>query len=379
MAASSPVTSRKKAGVLSFDEEIKDQLVSALRLPGRFDVLSGTPDDFLSGQPIVEQCDIVILDIGDGALLEDARLGMAREALGNRVLVVISDDLSPERVRSVIRMRAADWLQKPVSTDVVLSSTSHLASELVPDASRVTTIIGATGGVGATTLALMAGQHLSAGARSKDTGVVDLDFHAASCGAYLNAAKSLDLDPIIANPDRLDAEMLESMKSEIRNRLSVYSFERPDILFLPNTRRFILRLLDLVSVRHQEVIIDLPNLETPWFDEIVRHSDKVIVVFETNILSLRQARRTVQFARQLLGGKGDVTPLANKTNFRLFGNPISRRDIQKMLRDGKFLGVSRDDALASDSINRGMLPDQISRQAKMVRDAAKAFDAVFGK
>lgn len=62
--------------------------------------------------------------------------------------------------------------------------------------------------------------------------------------------------------------------------LTLYSFERPQLPFEPQGGDFVFRLLDLVAYRFDDIVIDLPNIETPWQNSVLSTSDEIFIVFE---------------------------------------------------------------------------------------------------
>ena len=373
MPNSAPRSGTRTLGIYSEDAGLRAQFAARLADTGRAAMVEDEPTSFLLASATASKHDLIVLDVGDGAMLEDSRFQAARDKLAGIPLIVVSEALTPERVRQVVRLQAADWLRKPLldqDISAVLSQMEGSASS-----SRVTTIIGASGGAGATTLALMAGHYLS---QSGTVALVDLDFQTGSCGAYLNSQNEFDLAAVVANPDRLDAELLDLIKAGQRANLELYSFERPDLVFAPTARRFALRLLDLLTLRHKEVVIDLPNLSTPWFDDVVRHSDDVVIVFETNVAALRQAKMLLRRVEAARGGSKGIALLANKTRFRMFGNPISRKDVEKLLGVDHFHTAVRDHELLTDAVNRAIFPSEVSSHASFVRQAHRFLMSVFG-
>ena len=63
--------------------------------------------------------------------------------------------------------------------------------------------------------------------------------------------------------------------------------------------------------------------------------------------------------------------IANRSQFKVFGNVISRADVKKFLGSVPFYTVSDDPVLLRDALNRGLLPAEIAPQAYVVRDARK--------
>lgn len=374
-----PRPARALVAIYSADTALRSTIVGYLAGLAAYQVTQADVEAFLSGHASRTSPSAIILDVGDGALLEEARLGVARERWGTIPIVAISRNMPPERARQLVRLRAVDWLQQPVEAGELISALTHAAGTGQSAASRVVTFVSASGGAGATTLALMAAQYLADKAGPGETCLVDLDFQQASSGAYLNLINEFDLSGVAAQPERLDSELLETIKLDRNSKLALYSLERPDLSFAASGRAFVLRLLDLAALAHRQIIIDLPRLETPWFPDVVRGSDIVFVVFELNIPSLRQARHVLQRVREARGNGDNVFPIASKNTFKLIGNPISRKDVAKIFTNGAVFSVARDDALAGEALNRGILPTDISRRSRMVKEAEHVFRTVLAK
>ena len=151
--------------------------------------------------------------------------------------------------------------------------------------------------------------------------------------------------------------------------LALFSFERPDLYSSPTGRDFVLKLLDLVAAKYANVVIDLPNLETPWFKDVVGSSDQVVVVFEANVPSMRHAHRAVRRAKEL--GHSAIRAVANKSSFALFGNTTTRKDVTRMLGDVPVSYLREDKQTMTDAINRALFPSEVAGKTAFVRDIDK--------
>lgn len=371
MPPNRPRPTRSTLGIYTEDANLAASFSKRLSASDSRTAIQSTPEKLLSGATDPSSHAVIILDIGNGALLTDPRFKVLGEKLAGAALVVVSEALEADKVRQVIKLRAVDWLQRPLQDQDISAALLQIAGGGA--LARVTTVIGASGGVGATTVALMAGRYLS---HSGPVALVDLDFQTGSCAAYINAENAFALDDVIANPDRLDAELLDLIKVTYKQDLDIYSFERPDLFFAASAKRFTLRLLDQLTARHGQVIIDLPNLRTPWFDDVVRHSDDLLIVFETNVVGLRHAKQLLRYL-EAVRGKTGISLLANKTRFKLFGNPISRGDVARLLDMQQFYTSERDSALHEDAVNRAMIPFESSPRSRFVKDMNRYFKKIF--
>ena len=184
---------RASVAVYSADPALRSTIAGHLAGLANYQLVQADTEAFLSGHAGRSAPSAIILDVGDGALLEDGRLGVARERWGTVPIVAISEDMPPERARQLVRLRAVDWLQQPIEAGELIGALAHASGSGQSAPSKVVTFVSASGGAGATTLALMAAQHLADSAGAGDTCLVDLDFQQASCGAYLNLVNEFDL------------------------------------------------------------------------------------------------------------------------------------------------------------------------------------------
>ena len=375
--APSQAAQRRAVAVFSADPTLRARLVERIQSLGRYGVTEDAPEALLLGARRKDEPDIIILDVADGALLDDPRLWAAAGRLEGRQVLVLSDALPPDRARAIVRLKAADWLQRPFTDDDLIASLVRVEGALAGTTSRVLTFVGASGGAGTTTIALAAAHYLATRKGAGVVGVVDLDFQSANCGASLNLNRTFDLDPLLANPERLDTELLDVIKLDRKPNMAVYSFERGDLYFAQNAPHFVLRLLDQAVLKHRDVLIDLPNLSTPWFDDVVRSSDRVFVVIESNVPSLRHGRFLLQRIRALRD-PATIIPIINKTDIHLFGDQIGRGDISKMLGEPRFHTISRDDEVAADALNRALVPAEVAARSKMARQAEQLFQRALG-
>src|SRR4029078_7854137 len=167
---------------------------------------------------------------------------------------------------------------------------------------------------------------------------------------------------------RLDVELMDIIKLMRSPGFTLYSFERPELPFEAKGQDFVFKLLDLAAYRFDNVVIDLPNRETPWFNTVLSSSDEIFVVFELNIASLRHAKQIYSRIRELRGGGASVTMVANKHKRKLFGNHFSRGELQKIFKMPHIKSVSLDTPLLTDAVNRALLPTEVHSRARFNKD-----------
>ncbi len=368
-------TRRKRIALFSADTNMRNDISARLEALAIYDVQVQEPEAFLDGPKGEQAPSVVIFDIGEGALLGNARLMDARARWANVPLIALSGELPDDRIRTLVRLNAADWLRKPFDNKELVNAVSFHDSGTAATKSRVITFISASGGAGATTFALSAAEHLaqkSAEAASA-TCLVDLDFQHANCSSFLNLYNEFDLTNVINQPERLDVELMDIIKLVRAPGFTMYSFERPELPFEPKGQDFVFKLLDLAAYRFDNVVIDLPNRETPWFSTVLSTSDEIFLVFELNIVSLRHAKQLYTKIRELRGSAASVTLVANKQKRKLFGNHFSRGELQKIFKMPHIKSVSLDTPLLTDAVNRALLPSEVHARARFNKDLKGLF------
>jgi pilus assembly protein CpaE len=237
---------------------------------------------------------------------------------------------------------------------------------------QILTFLAATGGVGATTLAIESAMLLHRDAKTPDTTcLVDLDFQNSACADYLDIEPRLDLDEIGAHPDRLDMQLLEVMLTRHRSGLAVVTAKgRPAERAQPNAA-FVLRLLDLVSSRFENVVIDLPRAWDDWTDQVLLGSSRVYVVTDMTVPGLRFGRRCASaIAARLPDAKPRI--IVNRFEHQLlFGTGLRRADVERTLEGFLEGTVSNNYKLVREAIDRGLSLDEIKAGSNVSIDLRK--------
>lgn len=368
-------TKRKQVALFSSDPNFRRDVTTRLDALAIYDVKVSEAVEFLKGPPVDARPGIIILDLGSGELLGDGAIVEARSKWATVPLIAVSGELSSEQTRVLVRMNASDWLHKPLDPKELLNAVTFHDTGSQGTKSRIVTFIAASGGAGATTLAISAAEHLASKSaeRAASTCLVDLDFQSANCGAYLNQFNQFDLSGIIGQPDRLDVELMDVIKLSRPSGLTLYSFERPQLPFEPHGADFVFRLLDLVAYRFDDIVIDLPNIETPWHESVLRTSDEIFIVFELNVASLRQGKRLYKKIRELRGNAVSITLVANKHKRKWFGNHFSRSELEKIFKAPHIKSLALDNALLADALNRAILPSEVDGRARFNKDLKRMF------
>jgi pilus assembly protein CpaE len=317
---------------------------------------------------------VVVVDLD--AKRRDSLLAVqavAARLFGRAPVIVVTEALDDALLRWFLQIRVADFLRKPVEPKEVLRACVRAlkaTSSLPDDGSRILSFLPAAGGVGTTTLAIETAMILRrAGGKDSDaTCLVDLDFPNGACADYLDVEPRLDLDEIGPHPERLDLQLLEVMLTRHASGLALLAArgrpaQRPAL-----DQEVVVRLLDLVSSRFENVVIDLPRSWEPWTDQVLLGSNRVYVVADMTVPGLRLGRRMAAALGQRLP---EVKPRVIVNRFEqqlLFGTGLRRTDIERALEGFLEGTVSNNYKLVREAIDRGLALDDIKAGSNVSTD-----------
>jgi pilus assembly protein CpaE len=366
----------------AFEQSARDTFGASALID--LDVVAATLSDCADGLQF-EGATVVIVDVDAGADTELAALERMMLRVGHGPPVIaVTQNFEAAHARRLMQMRVADFLVKPVQPAELVRTCARVAkaaTEAAADTAATTetteaqifTFLPAVGGAGVTTLAVQTALLLlNSGARGKtSTCLVDLDFQHGTCADYLDIEPRLNLGEIEPRPERLDRQLLEVMLSHHRSGLAVVAApNRPAEMrsFDPDV---VIRLLDLVSSHFDYVVFDMPRTWFSWTDNVLLGSNKLFIISETTVPSLRQAKQLVAAIRERLGDGPNPQVVINRFVQKLFSPGLRRGDIQQAIGDAFMACVPNDYALVREAIDRGVPLEDVKKGNKITLQLKK--------
>jgi pilus assembly protein CpaE len=171
--------------------------------------------------------------------------------------------------------------------------------------------MGASGGVGVTSVAVNLGASLAA-SKEQETILIDLDMVFGSVDAALDIVTDHTLYTVLQSFERLDATLLK--RSMTRHASGLYVLPRPQAIeevakVDPDTLQ---RLLGLLKAAFGTVVIDTSKgLQSSDF-AAVEMSDVILVVAQLELTCLRNTARLIQLFQQFEGLTDRVKLVINR-------------------------------------------------------------------
>jgi pilus assembly protein CpaE len=197
--------------------------------------------------------------------------------------------------RDLIRAGVTEYIVKPTTAQLFRKALSPRPVDGQPSPisrklGTVVAVIGARGGVGATTVAANLAWYL-AHRQNRRVALVDFDLQNGDCALCLNLTSGTGLREALTNPLRIDRVFLERAMARLGERLFVLSSEEPltdDVAFAPDA---VMTLIDMLQSQFHYVVADVPRIPLPPYRLILNSADRRVIVADQTLRSVRDTAR----------------------------------------------------------------------------------------
>jgi pilus assembly protein CpaE len=373
------VIGRSRVLICSHDAEALRVMSNVFSSLAAYDTEIESVDQFTARKDFdPDSFDLVIIDVGDGSILDNDTFCNAREMVGKTPVLFISEALGNERMRQLIKLDGADWLPKPIQSRALIDSVNAQTQKIKAGGKMVHAVLSSGGGAGGTSVAIMLAHYLArARKRTRPTAALfDLDFSTAAAGAYLNIENSYDIKAVIDKPERVDLEFIDIIKKKHDSGFSLFSFECPDVALSPRGKELVLRMLDVVAFQYDHTVLDIPAYETPWKEQVIAAVNSAVIVTNLSVPALQHAKHTHQRIVQICGDQKEVSVMINKSRGGLFGSKIGRKGIEKIFGEIPVVVLPDEQSVMVEALNRGVLPVEVNSRSRFCKTIAKLADKV---
>jgi pilus assembly protein CpaE len=215
---------------------------------------------------------------------------------GTRV-VVIARHNDVLLYREMMRRGISDYLISPVGTLDIVRSICGLFS--APDAKavgRIIAVIGAKGGVGASTIAHNIGWAIARNLLL-DTVVADLDLGFGTAGLDYNQDPPQGIADAVFSPDRIDTAFVDRLLSKCTDHLSLLAAPATlDRVYDFSSDAFD-SICDSLRATMPCIVLDIPHQWTGWTKRTLIAADDILVVAGPDLANLRNAKNLLDLLR----------------------------------------------------------------------------------
>ena len=353
-----------RTAVISGSRELRTTVTTVLReFPGLIAVAADVPApasrlDSEALELLHEKDPELVLADFDGDPVSALRfVRLLSDARPSRVFIGSGPELAPALLLEAMRSGVTEYLPAPVGPRDLAESLRRLARKLGrgPSGSttrgRVVAFAGAKGGTGTSTTAVNAAAHAAA-LTDQSVLLLDLDFEAGSSAVLTGVKARYSVLDLIENLHRLDESLLASLI--VRHESGLHVLPAPVDLVdegkaKPDQLRTVLRLL---RQHFALVVIDVARPLSALGTAALEQADQVFLVLDSDLLSLRNARRILPHIRSTLESR-DKAALKVLLNRADEAGEIGPADVASALKTPVAFDLRRDEQAVLHSVNVG--------------------------
>ena len=265
--------------------------------------------------------------------------------------------------RELIRRGVSDYVIAPCSTiDVVRAVCGLFSSPEAKPVGRVLAVVGANGGVGASTVA-----HNIAWAIGRDfelaSVVADLDLPFGTAGLDFNQDPPQGIADAVFSPDRVDAAFLDRLLSKCADHLSLLAAPATlDRIYDFGADAFD-PIFDTLRTTVPCVVLDVPHIWSGWTKRMLVSADDILIVASPDLANLRNAKNLIDVLRA--ARPNDRRPSSCLNQVGVPKRPeIKPGDFARALEDDPIAIIPFEPALFGTAANNGQMIAEVSASHK---------------
>jgi pilus assembly protein CpaE len=277
---------------------------------------------------------------------------------GTRVVVIgrINDVMF---YRELIRRGVSDYVIAPVNAlDVVRSICSLFTSPEAKAVGRIIAIVGAKGGVGASTIA-----HNVAWAVARDLAmdsvVADLDLAFGTAGLDYNQDPAQGIADAVFSPDRVDTAFIDRLLSKCTDHLSLLAAPATlDRVYDFGADAFD-AIFDTLRASMPCIVLDVPHQWSGWTRRALIGADDILIVAAPDLANLRNTKNIYDLLKA--SRPNDRAPLYCLNQVGVPKRPeINAAEFAKAIESKPIVTIPFDPQMFGAAANNGQMIAEIS-------------------
>jgi pilus assembly protein CpaE len=292
---------------------------------------------------------------------------------GTRVIVVgRHNDVT--LYRELMRRGISDYMMSPVGAiDVVRSVCGLFSSPDAKPVGRVIAVMGAKGGVGASTIA-----HNVAWAIARDlnldTVVADLDLGFGTAGLDYNQDPPQGIADAVFSPDRVDTAFVDRLLAKCTDHLSLLAAPATLERVYDFATEAFDSIFDSLRATVPCIVLDVPHQWSGWTKRALISADEILIVAGPDLANLRNAKNLLDLLKA--ARPNDHRPAYCLNQVGVPKRPeIKPADFSKALDDVPVAIIPFEPQIFGTAANNGQMIAELSsshRTAEMFRQIGQA-------
>ena len=323
----------KEFGAFVADEETRTAVLQAAADAGLAEphVVQSKFDDALRRLRKIPTPRILVVDLsGSPDMIAD--ITRLSEVCDEGTHVIAMGDVNDINLyRQFVGIGLHDYFVKPIAAANLAAAMTNAgkgAEGVAPgdQVGHVVSIIGARGGVGASSIAVNLAWML-ANDHKRRVALVDLDLFFGTCGLALDLDLGRGFREALENPSRIDGLFIERAMMKCSDKLFVLCAEEALECAINFDATAVELLIDHLRRDFQYVIVDMPRFAARTQSSVLTPPSSVAIVTDPSLAGMRDTMRLVALLKKV-APKADPSVVLNKTG----ANPsaeLTRADFEK--------------------------------------------------
>ena len=363
------------------DEDTSSMIVPVVTEMGWSEdkVLRGGMRNAIQSLAVSTSPNILMVDLSEsGDPLND--INALAEVCEPGTVVIATGQINDVRLyRDLLASGLQDYLLKPFSPDALRDTLAQAQAIFsAPKMAEVSTerphvtcaVIGARGGVGASTIALSLAW-LFGKSMNRSTALLDLDVHFGTGALGLDLEPGRGLTDAIENPGRIDGLFIERAMVKANERLAILSSEAPLNQSMMSDGGAYHQLQEEMRSAFDATVLDMPRQFMVQHPELLGDVNAVVLVTELTLAAARDVIRMQSWLKTNAPG-ARITIVANKSGSS--SGELSRKDFESSIERKIDCTIPLDEKVAAQAAKLGQPVPEAAKGARItvaLQDLAK--------
>jgi pilus assembly protein CpaE len=267
--------------------------------------------------------------------------------------------------RELVRRGVSDYVIAPINAlDVVRSICGLFSSPEAKAVGRIIAIVGAKGGVGASTIA-----HNVAWAMARDltldSVVADLDLAFGTAGLDYNQDPPQGIADAVFSPDRVDTAFIDRLLSKCTDHLSLLAAPATlDRVYDFGVEAFD-SIFDTLRATMPCIVLDVPHQWTGWTKRALVAADDILIVAAPDLANLRNTKNIFDLLKA--ARPNDRLPLYCLNQVGIPKRPeIDATEFAKAIESDPIVSIPFDPQMFGAAANNGQMIAEISESHRSI-------------
>ena len=274
--------------------------------------------------PAARQPDVVVLDVRGTTELPPVIPALRRQHPETGI-VIVTTSLEPALLLEAMRAGVNELVCDPVTQADLEKAIHRVVRQRTVSAGRIFAIVGAKGGVGATTVAVNTASVLGAAAKPDRALLMDLHQAGGDAAVFLGVEPRFSILDALENTHRLDLVFLKSLVTQVAPHVDLLASSERTVSGGVDAST-IRTVIDAATSAYRFTVLDVPRSDSAVLDALdCVHT--IVVVANQELATIKSTSRLAASLRQRYG-RDKVTVVLSRSDRRA---DIGHADVERVL------------------------------------------------